>query len=40
MWTIEKMTDVRVSDRTFVPDDPNYNPDDSAMAVIHCRIER
>ena len=40
MWTIEKMANVRLSDATFVPDDPDYNPDDSAMAVIHCRIER
>jgi hypothetical protein len=40
MWTIEKMTDARVSETSFVPDDPNYNPDDSAMSVIHCRIER
>jgi hypothetical protein len=40
MWTIGKMTNVRVSETTFAPDDPNYNPDDSAMSVIHCRIER
>jgi hypothetical protein len=39
MWTIGKMTDVRLTDRTFVPDDPNYNPDDSAMVRIHCRVE-
>lgn len=40
MWTIAKMANVRVSETPFVPDDPDYNPDDSAMAVIHCRIER
>jgi hypothetical protein len=40
MWTIAKMADVSVSQTTFVPDDPNYNPDDSAMSAIHCRIER
>ena len=40
MWTIADMTDVRLTERTFVPDDPSYNPDDSAMARIHCRVER
>ena len=40
MWTIEKMTDVRLTERRFVPDDPHYNPDDSAMARVHCRAER
>lgn len=39
MWTIEKITDLRLTGRTFVPDDPNYNPDDSAMVHIHCRVE-
>jgi hypothetical protein len=33
------MVDVRVSDETFVPNDPNYNPNDSAMTRIVCRIE-
>jgi hypothetical protein len=40
MWTIDKMDGLRVTDRTFVPDDPDYNPDDSAMVRIHCRVER
>jgi hypothetical protein len=39
MWTIADMTNVRLTARTFVPDDPNYYPDDSAMARIHCRVE-
>jgi hypothetical protein len=38
MWTIAKMTNVRLTDRGFVPDDPNYNPDDSALVRIHCRV--
>src|SRR5262245_12072975 len=38
MWTVEKMTDLRLTDRTFVPDDPDYNPDDSALTRIHCRV--
>ena len=38
LWTIAKMVDLRMTDRTFVPDDPNYNPDDSALSRIHCRV--
>jgi hypothetical protein len=33
-----KLWDVRVSPETFLPDDPDYHPDDEAMARIHCRI--
>ena len=40
MWTIEKRSEVRLTERRFVPDDPHYNPDDLAMARIHCRAER
>jgi hypothetical protein len=40
MWALEKMANLRLTDRRFVPDDPHYNPDDSAMARIHCRVER
>ena len=40
LWTVAKMTHLRTTGEAFVPDDPNYNPDDSAMARIHCRIER
>ena len=38
LWTVAEMTDVRVSSEKFVPDDPDYNPDDSNMREIHCRI--
>ena len=24
----------------FVPDDPDYNPDDGVFARIHCRVDR
>lgn len=40
MWTLEKMSDLHLTERRFVPDDPHYNPDDSAMVRIHCRAER
>jgi hypothetical protein len=29
---------VRTLDEGFIPDDPDYEPDDSAMARIHCCI--
>ncbi len=38
LWTIAKMTNVRLSGETFMPEDPAYNPKDSAMAWIHCCI--
>lgn len=37
LWTIAKMTNLRAG-VAFRPRDPNYNPDDSAMSEIHCRI--
>jgi len=40
MWTVAKIQGLRLLDVTFVPDDPNYNPADSAMAEIHCGVER
>jgi hypothetical protein len=38
LWTIAKMRDLRLTDEPFVPNDPDYNPDDSGMKQIHCRI--
>jgi hypothetical protein len=38
LWTVAEMTDMRVSSEAFVPDDPDYNPDDVDMREIHCRI--
>ncbi len=40
LWTVAKMSHLRVTETSFVPSDPNYNPDDRAMATIHCRVER
>jgi hypothetical protein len=25
--------------RTFAPDDPDYNPNDSALGELHCRVK-
>jgi hypothetical protein len=38
LWTVAKMRNLKVSPKTFAPDDPNYNPQDVAMVTIHCRI--
>jgi hypothetical protein len=38
LWTVARMRDVRTSGETFLPADPNYNPNDSAIPRIHCRI--
>lgn len=39
LWSLEQMMGVRVSDETFIANNPNYNPNDSAMTRILCRIE-
>ena len=38
LWTVSKMRLVRTLAEGFVADDPEYEPNDSAMASIHCRI--
>jgi hypothetical protein len=41
LWTVAKMSHLRTTiGRRFQPEDPDYNPDDSAMAEIHCRVKR
>jgi hypothetical protein len=37
LWLLSKVRHLRATDTAFVPDDPQYNPDDSAMVEIHCR---
>ena len=38
LFTVARMRNLRSTARRFVPDDPNYNPDDTAMVEIHCRV--
>ena len=38
LWSVEKMQNVRKTTEPFVPNDPRYNPNDSAMTTIHCRV--
>jgi hypothetical protein len=39
LWFIGAMSSLRVTNIDFDPSDPKYNPNDSAMRAIHCRIE-
>lgn len=38
LWALADMVGPRLLDETFTPNDPNYNPNDSAMTQIHCRV--
>jgi hypothetical protein len=38
LWSVSKMGSPRLLDETFTPDDPNYNPHDSGMTQIYCRV--
>ena len=38
LWAVADMVAPRILDVPFMPNDPNYNPDDSAMSEIHCRV--
>jgi hypothetical protein len=39
LWSVAKMRNVHASATAFVARDPEYNPADTAMVEIHCRIE-
>jgi hypothetical protein len=39
LWTVSEMSRIELSDEHFVPNDPQYNPNDSAMKRIICRID-
>ena len=40
LWTVEGITALRVMTESFPADDPNYDPNDTGMQSIQCRIER
>lgn len=40
LWHVSKLERLEVTSDSFAADDPHYNPNDSAMARIHCRVER
>jgi len=38
LWTMAKMQNLRVAVELFAPDDPDYNPNDTALLEIHRRV--
>lgn len=38
LWYVADMQNLQVTRERFSPDDPTYNPSDSAMKQIHCRV--
>jgi hypothetical protein len=40
LFDVPKIRNLRLTATAFVPDDPRYNPDDSAFAQVHCRVPR
>ncbi|HZT03619.1 MAG TPA: hypothetical protein VFA39_15270 [Steroidobacteraceae bacterium] len=38
LWAIRDIWDLQILDETFIPDDPDYNPNDRGMKQIHCRV--
>jgi hypothetical protein len=39
LWSVANMLNVKASATTFIARDPDYNPADTAMSEIHCRVE-
>jgi hypothetical protein len=40
LWAVDEITALRITTESFPADDPNYDPQDSGMQSIHCRVER
>jgi hypothetical protein len=40
LWQVAHIENMRATGESFAPVDPDYNPDDSAMSQIHCRVRR
>jgi hypothetical protein len=38
LWQVADIENVRAMPESFAPDDPDYNPNDSAMTQIHCSV--
>jgi hypothetical protein len=38
LWTVSKMRLVRTVDEGYQANDPSYEPNDSMMARVHCRV--
>jgi hypothetical protein len=40
LWALADITALHLTNEKFAADDPHYNPEDSGMESIHCRVER
>ncbi len=40
LWSLDKVRNLRRNGESFIPNDPHYNPRDSAMTQIHCAVQR
>ena len=38
LWTVAEISDLRMLDEVFIPEDPDYNPRDRAMTRVYCAI--
>lgn len=38
LWFLDEIVAPRITGEHFAPHDPDYNAEDPAMAVIHCRV--
>ena len=38
LWSVARLQQVRLGTESFVPNDRNYNPNDSAISEIDCRV--
>ena len=38
LFTVDKMTNITITDEEFSGNRPDYNPDDSVMEEIYCNI--
>ncbi len=39
LWTVSEMSRVELAQEQFTPNDPLYNPNDSAMKQVICRVD-
>ena len=39
LWMVSEMLGLTLLEESFTPNDPNYNPQDSAMSRIYCSIQ-
>lgn len=40
LWSLDKVRNLRLTGQSFLADDPQFNPNDSAMTQVHCAVRR